>query len=151
MNENFAHFCLKQPRNRFSEKYAYGSFLRNCPPHLFSGPNGLWCVVRKNCHGRKLCSLLPKTAQKLFFRKIRFQFVFTKLPPSPIFRAKRLCGAFRSEIVTYENFACLCLKRPRNRFSENHVSGLFLRNRPPHLFSGQKWTMWWVSRRNCHG
>jgi hypothetical protein len=74
--------------------------------------------------------LLPKTALKSFFRKTRFLFVFTKLPPQLFLGPNGQCEAFRDEIVMDENFARFGLKQLRNRFSEKHISYPFLRNRP---------------------
>jgi hypothetical protein len=150
----------------------------------------MWRVSRRNCHGRKLRSLLPKTAPKSIFRKTRFLFVFTKPPPHLFSGQNRQCGAFQGEIgmdefarfclkrpqnlfffffqktrfrfvfmkppLTYfrghtdlcrtfrgkiimdENFARFCLNRPQNGFSEKHVSGPFLRNRPSPIFRAKR-------------
>ena len=85
---------------------------------------------------------MPKTTPKFFFffffsQKTHFRSIFTS-PPSPIFGAKELCGAFQDKIVTDEIIARLYLKLSRNRFSEKHVLGLnfFMK---PHLiyFLGQ--------------
>ena len=70
---------------------------------------------------------------KLFFRKTRFLSVFMK-PPHLFSRPDRLCGAFRGKIITDENFAHFCQKRPQNCFSEKYVSYPFLRNCPPTYF-----------------
>ena len=62
---------------------------------------------------------------------------FTKSPLYLFSRLKRLYDAFGDNIVLHKNFNHFCLKCPRNRFSQKHVSGPLLRNHPPHLFRGQ--------------
>jgi hypothetical protein len=95
-------------------------------------------VSRKNCPGRKLRWLLPKTPPKSFFRKTRFRSKFIyKTTPHLFSQPNKLCGAFRGKIVPGENFTRFCLKRPRNRFRVKHVSSPnFFTKLPPHLFSG---------------
>ena len=46
-DKNFVRFCLKRPRNRFRVKHVSSSnFFTKPPPHLFSGPNGLYGTFR---------------------------------------------------------------------------------------------------------
>ena len=71
-------------------------------------------------------------------------------PPQLFSGPNRLCDAFRDKIITDKNFTRFYLKRSQNRFFEKHVSGLILRNRPPPPNFGAKWTMWRVTRQNCH-
>jgi hypothetical protein len=66
----------------------------------------------------------------MVFPKNTFQSVFTKSPPHLFLGPNRLCGTFRGKIFTDKNFPQFCLKRPRNCFSEKHVSCPFLQNRP---------------------
>ena len=134
-DKNFALFCLKRPRNCFSEKHVSCSFLRNRRLTYFRGKTDnvecfkvklswirsllpktvpksfsekhvsslflrnplspifgarqtMWHASRQNCHGRKLCSLLPKPALKWFFRKTCFQSLFTK-PPLTYFQGQK--------------------------------------------------------------
>jgi hypothetical protein len=113
----------------------------------------MWRVSRRNCHGRKLHSLLPKTAPKSIFRKTRFLFVFTKPPPHLFSGQNRQCGAFQGKIGMDE-FARFCLKRPQNLFffffPKNTFPVCFYET-PSHLFSGPYGLMQHVSRQNYHG
>jgi hypothetical protein len=106
-------FALNGLEIVFSEKHVFGPFLRNCLSPIFEAKWNMWRVSIQNCLGRKLRSLLPKTAPKSFFQKTRFRSVFTKPPPH---LPNGLYGAFRDKIVPNKNFARFCLKRPRNHF-----------------------------------
>ena len=119
------------PKNTFQSV-----FTKSPPSPIFGAKQTMWHVSRQNFHERKLPSILPKAAPKLFFPKNTFPVRFYKTAPHLFSRPDGLCGAFRGKIVTDENFTRFCLKRPLNHFFENHVSCPFLRNRPPHLFLG---------------
>ncbi len=121
----------------FQKTHFQSDFTKPPPSPIFGAKWTMWHVTRQNCHGRKLRSLLPKTAPKSFFRKICFLVRFYETAPLTYFQGPTDYGALRGKIVTDENFARFCLKWHKNRFSEKYVSGPFLRNCPPHLFSGQ--------------
>ncbi len=91
LDENFIIFCLKHPRNRFSEwRVSRLYFLRNHPITYFWDQTDYVTRSRQNCCRRKLQSFLLKTSPKSFFQKTRFLFdFFCKTTPSPIFWGKR--------------------------------------------------------------
>jgi hypothetical protein len=159
--KNFAHFCLKQPLNHFSVKHVSIPFLRNNPlSPIYGAKRTMWRILRQNCRGRKLRSLLPKKAPKSYFWKTHFRSVFTKSPPSPIFEAyqtmwraarqnchKRplhlfpgpngLCGAIRGEIFMNENFTRFCLNGLEIIFPKNTFPVRFYETAPLTYFRGQ--------------
>ena len=93
-------------------------------------------VSRQNCHIRKFCSLLPKTALKLFFQKTRFWSVFTKLPPSPIFGAKRTMWRVSRRNCHRRKLRLLLPKTaPKSFFWKTRFLFVFMK-RPPQLFLG---------------
>ena len=101
---------------------------------IFEAKQNMWNVSRQNFHSWKLRSLLPKSTPKWFFQKTRSSPILQNRPPHLFLGPNRLCGTFRGKIFTGENFPRFCLKRPRNCFSEKHVSCLFLQNRPSPIF-----------------
>jgi hypothetical protein len=139
-DENFAPFYVKLPRNRFFEKHVSGpNFFTKRPPHLFSGPNGLCGVFRgKIVPNENFAHFCLKRPQNRFSEKhVSGPNSFTKPPPHIFLGPNGLFDAFQGRIVSDENFAHVCLKHYRNRFSQKHVSGpKFFTKPPPHLFPG---------------
>ena len=149
-DENFARFCLNQPRNGFSEKHVSSPFLRNRSSPIFGAKTTIWRVSRRNCHERKLRSLLSKTAPKLFFRKTLFLFVFTKPPPSPISGVRRTMWR-----VSRQNFhrrklrSVLSKTASKSFFVKTRFRSVFTKLTLSPIFEARQ-TMWNVSRQNFH-
>jgi hypothetical protein len=62
----------------------------------------------------------------------------TKPPPHVFLGPNGPFGAFGGKTISHENFAPLCLGRPRNRFSEKHVSDQNFFTKPHHnIYRGQ--------------
>ena len=60
-------FALNGPEIVFFEKHVSDPFLRNRLSPIFEAKWNMWRISIQNCPGRKLRSLLPKTAPKSFF------------------------------------------------------------------------------------
>jgi hypothetical protein len=120
---------------RFEEVFFY----ETAPSPIFRTKWTMWRILRQNCCRRKVQSFLPKMPLQSFFLKTHFRFeFFFYIAPSPIFRAKNDCGAFRGKSVTAENFAHFCLKLPEIVFLNGMFRGcIFLRIRPLTHFLGQ--------------
>ena len=73
----------------------------------------------------------------MVFPKNKFPIPFYETAPHLFSGPKGLYDAFRGEIVMNENFARFFLKRPRNFFSEKHVSCFFYETAPLTYFRGQ--------------
>jgi hypothetical protein len=87
-------------------------FYKTAPSPIFGAKRTMWSILRRNCHGRKLRPLLPKRPRNHFSEK-HVSSLFLRNCPSHLFLGPdELCHAFRGEIVTDENFARFCLKRP---------------------------------------
>jgi hypothetical protein len=110
----------------------------------------MWCISRKNCHGQKVRSLLPKTALKLFFRKTHFRSVFTKLPPSPISGPKWIMWHVLRKNCHRQKVRSLLPKTALKLFFRKARFRSIFTEPPPSPIFEAKWTMWHVSRQNCH-
>ena len=113
--ENFAHFCIKHPRNCFSEWRVLRSYFFTKPPHnLFSGPNGICGTFRgKIVSHENFNHFYLKRPQNCFYEKHVFDpKFFTKLHPHLFSGPNGLCGSFQGKIVTEENSTRFCKKHP---------------------------------------
>ena len=106
-NEEFGHFCLKRPRNRFSEKTRFRSeFFYKTTLHLFSQPNKLCGAFQgKIVQDKNFARFCLKHPRNSFSEKrVSGLNFFTKLPPHPFSGPNGLCGAFQGKIVPNKNF-----------------------------------------------
>ena len=143
--ENFSrkktsHFCIKHPRNCFSEWRVLRSYFFTKPPHnLFSGPNGICGTFRgKTVSYENFNHFYLKRPQNCFYEKHVFgPKFFTKLHPHLFSGPNGLCGSFQGKIVTEENSTRFCKKHPWNHFSKWRISRPYFFTKPPYnLFSG---------------
>ena len=90
LDENFAYFCLKHPRNIFFEKHVSSlNFFTKPPPHLFSRPNGLCSAFQgKIVPDKNFTGFCLKRPQNCFSAKhVSGPNLFTK-PPHTYFRSQ---------------------------------------------------------------
>ena len=117
MDKNFTCFCLKLPRNRFSEKHISGPFLQNRLPYLFSRQNELCRAFWGKIVRDENIARLSLKQHRNHFSKKHVSGSFLRNRPHHLFPGPNgLCGAFRGKFVMDKKFTRFCLKRPRNCF-----------------------------------
>ena len=143
--KNFHEWKLRSLLSKTALKSFFFFFLKNTflvcfyktvPFTYFQGQTDYVARFKEKLSRTKISLAIAENGPKIVFPKNTFPVRFYETTTSPIFGAKRTMWSVWGEIVMDE-FAHFCLKRPRNRFSEKHVSGLFLGNPLLNYFRGQ--------------